>query len=194
MAVVQLAASTDVVAMLGRDLTTSESARVGEVLDKASELFRWRSKQKFTVGASTVRLKVNGGRVCLEQRPVTSVTSVVDDDGVAVLYTPDGQWLTIDPASLSCTSSSFVTVAYAHGGTVPDLIRLTIADIARQVVTIDANAQVGITQHTQTRGPFTESFTYATWAVGGMTRLSPDDNALADSFKVIVPTVRVQQP
>lgn len=193
MTVTQLAASTDVVAVLGRALTTSETARVGVVLDKASELFRRRSSQQFTTGTPTVRLKVNGGRVYLPQHPVTSVTSVVDELGAAVLYTRAGQWLTIDPASQSCNSSSFVTVTYAHGA-VPDLVRLAIADIARQVITVDANAQVGITQHTQTKGPFTESFSYASWAVGGMTRLSPEDNALADSYKVTVPTVWVQTP
>lgn len=193
MAIEPLAANADVVGLLGRALTTLEAARAESVIDKASGLFRRRSGQQFASGTPTVRLKVNGGRVYLTQHPVTSVTSVVDDDGVDVLYTLDGQWLTIDPASTSCTSSSFVTVTYAHSG-VPDLVVLAIADIARQVITIDANAQVGVTQSTQTKGPFTESFTYASWAVGGMTRLSPEDNALADSYKVTVPTVWVQQP
>lgn len=193
MAATQLATADDVVAVLGRALTDSEFLRVGAILDKASELFRRRSGQTFTAATSTVRLKVNGGRVYLPQRPVTSMTSVVDDDAVAVVYTRAGQWLTIDADSDSRTSSSFVTVAYAHGGTVPELVRLCIADVARQVLSIDPNAAASITQHTQTKGPFTESFTYATWAIGGATRLSPDDNALADSFKVRVPTVWVPQ-
>lgn len=194
MAVTQLATSADVIEAMGRDLTSAEEWRVEAILNKASELFRRRSEQTFTVGTSTVRLKVNAGRVYLPQRPVTSVTSVVDDDAAAVVYTRDDQWLTIDADSTSANSYSFVTVAYAHGGTVPDLVRLAIADIARQVLTIDANAQTGATQHSQTKGPFTESFTYASWAVGGATRLSPEDNELADSFKVTVPTVWVQQP
>lgn len=194
MAVAQLAAHADVVAALGRALTDSETARVGAILDKASELFRGRSGQQFTPGTSTVRLKVNGGRVYLPQRPVTSVPSVVDDDGVDVVYTVAGQWLTIDADSASRTSSSFVTVEFSHGGAVPDLVRLAIADIARQVLMIDVNAQTGVTQRAQTKGPFTESFSYASWAVGGMTRLSPEDNALADSFKVAVPKTWVQRP
>jgi len=194
MTVTQLAASADVVAALGRALTTSEAARVGAILDKASELFRRRSGQQFTAETTTVRLKVNGGRVYLPQRPVTTVTSVVDDDAAPVAYTRAGQWLTIDADSTSCNSYSFVTVTYAHGGAVPDLVRLAIADIARQVLMIDPNAQTGVTQHAQTKGPFTESFSYASWAVGGMTRLSPEDLALADSFRVQVPTVHVMTP
>jgi len=192
MAVVQLATSTDVVAVLGRALTSSEVLRVEPILDKASELFRRRARQTFSNGTSTVRLKVNGGRVYLPQRPVTAVASVVDDAGVVVTYTLADQWLTLNTVlgDKFYGSDAFVTVAYTHGG-VPELVRLCIADVARQVLTIDANAQVGVSQHAETRGPFTESSSYATWAVGGSTRLSPEDNALADSYRFRAPSVVV---
>jgi hypothetical protein len=193
MAVIQLAEAADVVKQLGgRALTDSEVIKVEEILDKASELFRRRSGQDFTAGTSEVRLKVNAGRVYLEQYPVTAVTTVVDDDGNDVPYTRTGQWLTIDPSSPARRSDRFVTVNYAHGGEVPDLVRLCIADVARQILEIDPNAVKAVTQHSKTTGPFTDSFSYASWAIGGATRLSPEDNALADSYKKKVPTTWVQ--
>src|SRR5690606_16716463 len=126
MAVVQLASAEDVEAVLGRDLTTEEAVRVEPVLDKASELFRRASGQGFTAGTSTVRLKVNGGQVYLTQRPVVSVESVTDDDGTEVGFDLFGQWLTVDRVS-----HQFVRVAYSHGGAVPDLVRLTVAEVAK---------------------------------------------------------------
>lgn len=188
MAVVQLATSADVKAALGRDLTPSETARVGAILDKASELFRRRSGQMFTAGSSVVRLKVNGGRVCLPQRPVVSVASVTDDRGDAVEYDLSGQWLTVP-----LLSHEFVTVDYSHGGTVPDVVRLAVADLARRVLLVHQDASTGVSQRSETTGPFTESQTFAAWAVGGQTMLSPDDVALADSFRAKIPTVWVQR-
>jgi hypothetical protein len=177
--------------VLGRALTSDESARVGAILDKASEDFRRRSGQKFTAGSSVVRLKVDGGRVYLTQRPVVSVASVVDDDAVAVTYTRSGQWLTVDD---TLTSSDFVTVNYSHGGTVPDDVRLCIAELAARCLQIDTRARTGQTQFQQTEGPFSEGGTFAAWAVGGQTMLSPADLALADYYKVAVPTLRVMLP
>lgn len=189
MTVVQLASETDVAAALGRDLTTDETARVGAILDKASELFRRRSGQQFTTGTSEVRLKVNGGKVYLPQRPVVSVTSVLDDDGDAVEYTQFKQWLTVD-----LSSSEFVTVTYSHGGDVPDVVRLCIADIARKILLISAEATTGVVQSTKTAGPYSKNETYATWAQGGQTMLAPDDVLLAESFRVRIPGVIVQTP
>lgn len=191
MAVVQLASTVDVAAALGRALTSEESARVGAILDKASEAFRKRSGQLFTAGSSSVRLKVDGGRVYLTQHPVVAVTTVVDDDALPVTYTRAGQWLTV-PTSMD--SSDFVTVAYTHGGAVPDDVRLCVADIARRVLLVDVRAQAGMSQFNHTEGPFTDGGTFAAWAVGGQTMLSPSDLALADSYRAVVPTLRVIVP
>ena len=200
MAVTQLASATDVVAALGRDLTSVEVTRVEPILDKASEMFRRRSGQQFTTGTSTVRLKVNGGRVYLPQRPVTSVTGVVDDDAVTIPYTRADQWLDVNilitgtsTYSSFLGSDAFVTVTYAHGGTVPDLVRLAVADIARRVLSVPESALAGMSQYAETKGPFTESGTFAAWAVGGQTMLSPDDKALADSYKFRAPSVTVMR-
>lgn len=183
-----LASPDDVVVALGRDLTESEEARVDSVLRKASALFRREARQLFTPGFSDVRLKVNGGRVYLPQSPVTDVTSVVDDDGAAVAYTRRQQWLRVPLGS-----DSFVIVVYAHGDVeVPDLVRTTVAEVAMKVFQLAPEAVSGVSQYSETRGPFTESRTYAAWSVGGQTALSPDVVAIARSFRVTVPTVWVQ--
>ncbi len=188
MAVVQLASDTDVEAALGRDLTSDEAARVAAILDKASELFRREAGQQFTPGRSEVRVKVNGGRVFLRERPVTEIHTVKDEAGSSVEFTQFKQWLDVP-----LRSHEFVVVDYSHGGTVPDLVRLTVADVARQVLMIDPNAVKGVTQHSETDGPFTDQSTYAVWAQGGATRLSPEDRAIAQSFRVKVPTVWVSR-
>lgn len=187
MAVTALADQEDVEAAFGRDLTSAEEERVNAILEKASELFRLESGQEFTSGRSEVRVKVNGGRAYLRQRPATVVHSVKDDHGRDVPFTLFKQWLTVPRIS-----HEFVIVDYSHGGAVPDLVRLTIADVARQVLSINPNAAEGVTQYSETTGPFTDQFTYATWAQGGATRLAPDDLAVARSFRVKVPNVWVQ--
>lgn len=186
MAVDQLASINDVESALGRVLTSEESARVGAILDKASELFRLVSGQRFTPGESVARVKVNGGRVFLRQAPVVSVESVTDDAGVDVPHTLFKQWLTVPKRS-----HEFVIVSYSHGGEVPDLVRLTVADVARQVLSIDPVASTGVSQFSETTGPFTDQLTYAAWAQGGATRLSPEDQAVARSFRVKIPNVWV---
>lgn len=186
MAVVQLAAVEDVVDVLGRDLTADEGKRVEAILNKASELFRAEARQQFTPGRSEVRVKVNGGRVFLRERPATEIHTVTDERGHEVSFTQFKQWIDVPKRS-----HEFIIVDYSHGGDVPDLVRLTIADVARQVLMIDPNAAAGVTQYSETTGPFTDQSTYATWAQGGATRLAPDDLAVARKFRARVPNVWV---
>lgn len=190
MAVVLLATQTDVEEQLGRALTTDEEARVEAILAKASELFRLEAGQDFTPGESHVELKVNGGKVYLPQRPVASVTEVTDVEDSDLGYSLFGQWLTVGKVS-----HEFIRVRYTHGdAVVPDLVRLTVADVARKVLTIAPDALSGVTQTTDTSGPFSRNQSYATWAQGGQTMLAPDDKAIARSFRPKVPTVWVMVP
>lgn len=183
-----LATTHDVEEFIGRALTPEEVTRLGPILTKLSALFRSESGQEFTLGGSDVRLKVNGGRVYLPQRPVGAVLSVVDDHDRAVAYTQRGQWLRV-------AASGFVVVAYTHGSPeVPELVRTTIADAARQILGINADAVAGVSQGGVTAGPYSEQKTYAAWAQGGSTRLSPEDLAIARSFRVKVPTSWASNP
>lgn len=179
MAVVQLASSTDVVAALGRAITTEEAAKVGAILDKASELFRARSGQQFTEATSTVRVRNRAGVVTLPQRPVTAVSAVVDDDGSDVTYTFDDRFqFEVE------STEKYLTVTYTHGGAVPDLVRLTIAEIAKKVLLIPADAAAGMTASMRTTGPFMDQLSYATWAQGGQTMLAPADDQVALSYRI----------
>lgn len=182
-----LASDADVVAVLGRDLTDSEALRVEALLRKASGLFRREARQLFTPGESDVRLKVNAGKVYLPQRPVVAITSVTDDDGYAVPYTRRQQWLAVARGS-----HAYITVAYTHGDdTVPDLVRLTVAEVVMQVFELATSARQGVTKSDESAGPFSRSETYAAWAVGGKAALSPDDKEIARSFRVKIPTAWV---
>lgn len=189
-----LASVAHVQALAGRTLDPGEQAKADAVLSKASALFRAASGQRFTPGESTVRRKVNGGRVYLPQRPVVAVTQVVDDRGDAVPAALAGQWLSVFHDAHHrhrWGSSGFVTVTYTHGGQVPDLAVTTVAEVAASVLGLDPAAAQGATQRSDTAGPYTASRTYAEWAVGGRTRLSPEDLAVARSLRVVVPTAWV---
>ena len=192
-----LATQADVEAIIGRPLTETESARCGAILVKLSAQFRRIARQDFSDGTSTNRLKVNGGTVVLSQRPVTSVTSVVDDSGAAIPFVlRSGTLLVSDPKhpEILLDSSEFVTVTYSHGGDIPDVVVQSIADTARSVLQIDPDASSGKQQSSTTTGPFNEQSTFATWAQGGKATLSPDDVALAKSYRIKAPAVWVARP
>lgn len=178
---VPLAVDTDVANTLGRDLTTEEARRVTGILAKASELFRLEARQQFTPGTSTVRLQVVGGEIHLPEKPVNTVTSVVDDCGNSVTYTRR------DGASILRTtlgSDRFVTVTYTHGDDeVPELVKQTVAEIAAKVLSVPDAARTGVARSTETKGPFSTTLEYATWAQGGQTMLAPDDRAIARRFR-----------
>lgn len=186
-----LATHDDIAALLQRPLTLSERDHATEILTKASELFRRHSGQQFTPGRSEVERIVTAGCVQLPQRPVTDVHAVTDQYGHLVPYTRRGQKLTLDRMS-----GEKLLVDYSHGSEdVPDLVRITVAEIARKVLSIDPHALQGIQQRTETTGPFSDSASYAQWALGGQTALSPADLEVARSFRTSRhPSVIVTQP
>lgn len=189
-----LATVEDVETQLGRDLTDAETARVADILAKASTLFRRIARQDFTAGESTVRLKVEGGAIRLAQTPADEVTAAVADDGTDVDHELKGQLLWVTRNGCPLASHEFVTVTYSHGGVVPDDVRVTIAEIAAKVLRIPASAAAGIATQSRGAGSYSESNTYAGWAVGGATSLSPEDRALAESYRYRGTKVIVQQP
>lgn len=186
-----LATQEDVEAIIGRDLSDAEEARVEAVLLKLSELFRAESRQDFTPGESHVELNVNAGRVLLEQRPVIEVLEVTDPDG-----TPIEDWSVFHQRlTVPRRSHQMVRVRYTHGAVeVPALVVTTIADAARQILQIAPEAVAGRAQEGDTAGPYTQSASYATWAQGGATRLSPEDRAIARGFRVKSGKTWVAQP
>lgn len=81
-----LAAVSDVVERLGRDLTAEETRRVAPLLRDASAIVRGRdvTGQEFTRRTTTVRRRILHGAVVLPQRPVNAVISAAHPDGVPV--------------------------------------------------------------------------------------------------------------
>lgn len=181
-----LASKDDVVALLGRALTSSELARVDGILSKASNLFRHEARQKWEAGRETVRLKSNGGRILLTQRKATTVHGVVDDHGTDIAFKRHNQWLTT-----GLTSDRFAIVDYSYDGEIPAVINEAVADIARSVLLVAESAATGINASTETAGPWSRTTQYAAWAQGGQTRLSPADTELARSFRIIAPRMHV---
>jgi hypothetical protein len=129
-----------------------------------------------------VLLRVTAGHVVLPQRPVVSVESVQRDCSPTepIPFDLYKSRLTVHYVR----SGELVRVQYTHGGEVPDLVRLTVAEVAKKVLSICKQAQAGVVKASSTDGPFTDSVTYATWAQGGQTMLAPDDAAIAASFRV----------
>lgn len=179
-AALPLASVSDLEAALGRDLNETEKRRAEFVLDKLSAAFRDRARQTFTVEQYTHRLKVDGGgRLFPTRTPLLAVHSVTTDDGTPVAWQLRHGFVQVD-----MPASDFLVVTYSAGlAEVPATVRLQLADSARRILTIPDAAAQGATQSTDTTGPFTQSRQYATWAVGGQALLSPDDQALADSYR-----------
>ena len=177
---VPLVTVEDIEAALGRPLTDSESARATFIADKLAEAFKARARQTFTVEQYTHRLKVDaGGRVVPTRAPLVAVEAVTTDDGQAIPYHVRHGFIQV-----TSPANEFVVVTYTAGlAEVPAAVRLQLADSVRRILLIpDAVAQ-GATQMTETTGPFTQTRQYATWAVGGQSLLSPDDQALADAYR-----------
>lgn len=174
-----LAASSDVVEALGRDLTSSEERRVNAALTKASELFRKEARRTFTPGRRINRLRSQAGEVRLSEIPIVDVHSVTDDDGNPIAFTRFASVLT-----LRDTTVAFVRVDFSFGeNDVPELVRTTVAAVVAGAFDVDKRARAGMTQFQETAGPLNEGGTFAAWAVGGQITLSPSDIDVAQSFR-----------
>lgn len=179
------------IAVAQRDLTEPEHASVYQLLDAASDQFRAASQQQFTPpGESTVRLKVNGGRVRLDQLPVTGgVTSVTDDAGNSVDYTRNGMWLTV-----GCDSSRFLTVTYSHGGEVPPRVKNAVAEMVIRALVTPEEVMAGARSLTDSAGPISQTTAWSVRAPNSGLQMSESDLKLAASFRWQGGQVIVQAP
>ena len=202
-----LATVEDVEALIGRPLTEDETARADALLAQASARFRREARQDFTPGESTVRVQVTGGAVFLRQSPVIDVLSVTGDDGQALTFHRSGRVLNVStlagvainyPECRDGRLPGFVTVRYTHGGEVPADVVGAVAGAVVRVFNADPDAAQGTQQTTETdtRGPFsrTRQRQCAPWAIGGQLLRSPDDVALARSYRVTPPRLWVMKP
>lgn len=203
-------ASVDDVA-LGRELTQDEENRAERLLAQVSARFRRLAGQDFTLGESTVRRQVIDRVVWLPQAPVVSVRSVIDDTGNTYQWervAPAGQEIRLQVGGEIALHNgavieppwgsrppTFVTVGYEHGYTeIPDDVRGAILGAVERALAVDADAASGVTQITDTRGPFSRTRQFASWATGGQALLSPDDVAVAQSYRLRPPRLWVLRP
>lgn len=142
-------------------LSDLQKVKIEKLLEDASAKVRRYTRQNFTVGISTVRLR-NGfrGLVDLPQKPVIRIISV---DGTSVGGSLDS-WE-------SCISGAR-EVTYEHGyEEVPADIVAVVCGMVQRTMNIHKAAKVGISQ--QSVGPYSISF--ASWATGGNLTLSPEE-------------------
>ena len=158
--------------------TISEGA-----FNRASARVRAYTGLNLTAGSYTILAR--GPIVQLPQRPVTSVTSVVDDDGDAVDYTLRAGGV----LNVACGGS--VTVEYDAGSAVlPDALVELVCSIASRLDTIDPNVASGVQQ--ETGG--SESVTFGFDSYNAISDLTTGEKRALDSLFPKRPGVVVMRP
>lgn len=153
-----LASTDDLVARLGRPLTSREAARAVALLRDASSQIRRACKQDFLYHENdVVTLPAAGGVIKLPQPPVTSVSSVIAISGLQAVpdlpvfwYTFDG----IDEVGVSDATYSGVLnlpeQAYDDEGAYTGTFRVTYShgyqEYPEEVVMVAANAVLSVLQ------------------------------------------------
>lgn len=150
-----LATSADVEAVLGRSLSVEESERVEAALAKASAFVRADTGRRFEAGEVQVRRRARGGRILLDDpESVESVTAVSACGDVAEVT-----GFTFRAPYLYGLADGWYEVGYTAAGSVPDDVAAVVASMAARNVT--NTAPEGVQSYSDTRGPFTESATFA---------------------------------
>ena len=141
--------------------------------------------RRFEVGAWDSVEKVNGNMVLLPQ-PVT-VESVTLTDGFPVQWEMVGDGGTgaqVRVWGAGVSSAKMVRICgTAPGEAVPDMVKMRVAQIVMRVLRADPQAARGVSQHSETTGPFSTSDSFAPWSVGGDPVLSPEDKAFARALR-----------
>ena len=146
-----MATQTDVVAELGRALTSDESARVDAALERASDYVRAETKRRFEAGTYTVTRRPRNGRVTLDGAATVTAVNTVDATGTAsevdaTSYTLRGN--TVYGLTYACEYE----ITYTSDGTVPaELVRVVAAMASRDITN---EVPAGATSYSWTKGPF----------------------------------------
>lgn len=126
------------------DLTVTDGA-----LMRASARIRGHVRQQITYGASTTILPWSNRR--LPERPVVSVESVTDEDGVTLTEGTD--WKLVGDR-IDTSSTGRLTVAYTHGFTaLPDELVELVCTVAARIGGMPAELTAGV-QSSGASGPF----------------------------------------
>lgn len=157
-----LADTTQLKAVMGRDLTGGDVERAKVLLDQASAKVHAYTGLAFTQATTTIRVKVRNGKARLPQWPVTAVTAVTDMDGNTVSFEWwSGQTVDCNPTllnefeiNLRRISPKWVDVTYTHGwAEVPDDVVGVVCDMA--AAALDNPPEAGSLTG-ETVGPFSQ--------------------------------------
>lgn len=183
--IVMVGVLTMVDALTGQSIATlSDCATYGytavtqEYLERAIQRVCAYTRQGITSGTSTVSLSYP---YTLPQRPVVSITSVTDADGVEITaeeYTLRGQMLVLD------SPPGVITVTYTHGfTTVPDEIKEVVCSIAARMQAAPAGLMAGYS----TESADGEQIGYGADAYAGVAELTSAERRALDR---LFPTTR----
>ncbi len=139
----------------GLDLTLPQ-------LRRASARIRGYLGQDISFGSSTVTAR--GPVFRLPQRPVNTVTAVMDSDGVALEYESEGSIITTECLDM-------VTVTYTHGlATLPDELIELVCQVASRIASDTANTNLASGVQQTSAGPFAVTYGWDAWkAQAGLT-------------------------
>ena len=150
---------------------------------RASARVRGYTGLALTVGSYTVLAR--GPIVQLPQRPVTAVTSVEDDDGVAVDFVLRAGGV------LNVECGGNLTIEYTAGyTTLPDALVELVCTIAQRLDTVDPAAAAGVQQ--ETGG--SESVTFGFDSYNAISELTTGEKRALDKLFPKRPGVVVMRP
>lgn len=134
-------------------------------IQRASARIRGHLSQHLTSGASTIQAR--GPVFRLPQRPVVTVSTVVDADGKAVEWDLSGSLLTVNSLGL-------VTVTYTHGyATLPDALVELVCQVASRLDTPTPELAAGV--QTLGAGPLSVGYGWDSYkAQAGLTQGEKD--------------------
>lgn len=182
-----LASIFDLSARIGRDIEETDLVRATTLLADASAAVRSYAGLEFTAAEATVRLKVRDGKIRLPQRPVNSVTAVVDTNGNPVAF----HW---EAGEQVCVASNvpdswawypwrngiqWVDVTYSYGyDDIPGDVVAVVCQIAARAFGLPAD-QSGIQSETVAGYTRTNGVVAASGAVG----MLPDERNVLDRYR-----------
>lgn len=188
-----LATSLDVVERLGRALTSEEAAKVGAlILDASSSVIAY-AGQAFTLHETTGLLRIRNREVVLPQRPVSAVTSIVDQfgntlpfiwiEGDTTVTLASSTWLNAFELNiLPWTRIAKVNVTYTHGYyAIPDdVVGVVCQIVGRALGTPSTDA--GLTSETIAGYAYTQGAA----AGAGPFGMLPDEKRILDRYRTLV--------
>lgn len=177
-----LATTNQVVARMAVTPDTYGLARIGALVEDASNAVRARAGISFTQATTTDTLFVDDGRIRLPERPVSAVTLVTDTDGHSVPF----YWKGTDRV-LVAEHLEQVVVTYTHGyATIPPEIVAVVCQIAARAYGVPSERS-GITQ--ETTGPF--SYTMGGAAAAGGLGMLPAEQEVVDRYRRVGGTIHL---